>query len=64
MGSSFHFVPFPCCSQIIKSDHTDHGWIAVLIQVFVAVSITVLFLTMGAGMKHMGKTAKSTYHVA
>lgn len=60
---SLFIITFPCCLQIIKSDHPDLGWIAVLIQVFVAISITVSFLTIGAGMKHMGKlTFESTCH--
>ena len=41
--------------QIIKSNYPDYGWIAILLQVFMISSVTVSFLTMGAGMKHMGK---------
>ncbi|KAL9965798.1 hypothetical protein ACROYT_G029645 [Oculina patagonica] len=40
-------------TKIIKSNYPDYGWIAILVQVFVIVSVAVSFLTMGAGMRHM-----------
>ena len=45
------------CTQIIKSNYPDNGWVSIVVDIFVIVSVTVSFLTMGAGMKHMGKRA-------
>ncbi len=44
-------------TQIIKSNYPDYGWIAILVQVLMIISVAVSFLTMGAGMRHMGKKA-------
>ena len=40
------------CLQIILLKYTDYAWVAELIQIFVAVSVTVSFLVMGSAMKH------------
>lgn len=47
-----HLSPFPVL-KISKSDDLRHRWIAVLVQIFFVISISVSFLTFGAGMKHM-----------
>ncbi|XP_062306742.1 uncharacterized protein si:ch211-51h4.2 [Osmerus eperlanus] len=39
-------------TKIIILKYTDYAWVAELIQVFVAVSVTVSFLVMGSAMKH------------
>ncbi|TKS74156.1 hypothetical protein D9C73_008237 [Collichthys lucidus] len=38
--------------QIINERYRMYSWVAVLIQVFIAISVTVSFLVMGSAMKH------------
>ncbi|XP_031557499.1 uncharacterized protein LOC116294110 isoform X2 [Actinia tenebrosa] len=40
-------------TEILHKEYSEFAWIAVLIQVFVMISITVSFLTMGAALRHM-----------
>ncbi|KAI1891540.1 hypothetical protein AGOR_G00144850 [Albula goreensis] len=39
-------------TKIINQKHSRFSWVAELIQIFIAVSITVSFLVMGSAMKH------------
>ncbi|KAJ8418855.1 hypothetical protein AAFF_G00003540 [Aldrovandia affinis] len=39
-------------TKIINQKHSRFSWVAELIQVFIAISITVSFLVMGSAMKH------------
>ncbi|KAM6962565.1 uncharacterized protein FYW47_008236 [Aplochiton taeniatus] len=39
-------------AKIISEQHRTYAWVAELIQVFIAISITVSFLVMGSAMKH------------
>lgn len=38
--------------QIISLKYRHYSWVAELIQIFIAISITVSFLVMGSAMKH------------
>lgn len=49
------------CAQIVKSNYPDYGWITLLLQVLMISSVAVSFLTMGAGMKHMGNALTLFY---
>ena len=51
-GERIKFLCVLVCLQIIILKYTDYAWVAELIQVFVAVSVTVSFLVMGSAMKH------------
>ncbi|GLD65356.1 uncharacterized protein AKAME5_001683100 [Lates japonicus] len=39
-------------TKIINERHSAYSWVAELIQVFIAISVTVSFLVMGSAMKH------------
>lgn len=39
--------------EIIQKDFPEYNWLAVLVQVFIMISITVSFVTISSGMKHM-----------
>ncbi|CAL8269280.1 unnamed protein product [Arctogadus glacialis] len=39
-------------SPIIREQHKAYCWVSELIQIFIAISITVSFLVMGSAMKH------------
>lgn len=41
--------------QIINERYKAYSWVAELIQVFIAISVTVSFLVMGSAMKHTSK---------
>ncbi len=41
--------------QIINERYRAYSWVAELIQVFIAISVTVSFLVMGSAMKHTSK---------
>ncbi|KAK3738367.1 hypothetical protein QZH41_010677 [Actinostola sp. cb2023] len=40
-------------TEILQKQYTEFTWIALLIQIFVMISITVSFLTIGAALRHM-----------
>lgn len=42
--------------QIINEHYRMFSWVAELIQVFIAISVTVSFLVMGSAMKHTSKS--------
>lgn len=46
--------------KIINERYQAFSWVAVLIQVFIAISVTVSFLVMGSAMKH---TSESNMHL-
>lgn len=39
--------------EIIQKDFPEYNWLAVVVQVFIMISITVSFITISSGMKHM-----------
>lgn len=45
--------------QIINERYRAYSWVAELIQVFIAISVTVSFLVMGSAMKHTSKFTPS-----
>ncbi len=49
-------VPLVCtvfsCEQIIHQLYPQYNWIAILIEMFITISITVSYLTVGAAMHH------------
>ena len=57
MDPRLNMLFFVWIMQIINSNNPDSGWVSIMAQVFVIVSVAVSFLTMGTGMQHMGKKA-------
>ena len=49
------FLSIFSTSQIVGSNYPAYGWIPLLIQILLIISVTVSFLTMGTGLKHMGE---------
>ena len=49
------FLSILSTSQIVGSNYPAYGWIPLLIQVLLIISVTVSFLTMGTGLKQMGE---------
>eukprot|EP01104_Vermistella_antarctica_P019578 TRINITY_DN7734_c0_g1_i1.p1 TRINITY_DN7734_c0_g1~~TRINITY_DN7734_c0_g1_i1.p1 ORF type:complete len:399 (+),score=97.08 TRINITY_DN7734_c0_g1_i1:144-1199(+) len=39
--------------QIIRDEHKKYLWAAIIVNIFIMVSITVSFITMGTGLKHV-----------
>eukprot|EP01028_Stygiella_incarcerata_P010855 TRINITY_DN5875_c0_g1_i1.p1 TRINITY_DN5875_c0_g1~~TRINITY_DN5875_c0_g1_i1.p1 ORF type:complete len:601 (-),score=145.36 TRINITY_DN5875_c0_g1_i1:1619-3421(-) len=39
--------------DVIKRDHPQYTWVAILVEIFIMLSITVSFMTMGTALKHV-----------
>ncbi|PIK48626.1 hypothetical protein BSL78_14503 [Apostichopus japonicus] len=39
-------------TEILAEDHPEFKWVAILIQVFIIISVTVSYLTLGSALKH------------
>lgn len=39
-------------TEILAADHPEFKWVAILIQVFIIISVTVSYLTLGSALKH------------
>ncbi|KAL6073518.1 hypothetical protein QOT17_004822 [Balamuthia mandrillaris] len=50
-GEEGHIATVPLI-DIIRRDFPEYRWIAVLVDVFIMVSVTVSFITVGIGLKH------------
>ena len=40
------------CVQILARDHPRYKWVAILVELFIMVSITVSYLTIGGALHH------------
>ncbi|KAJ0065594.1 hypothetical protein NL108_013610, partial [Boleophthalmus pectinirostris] len=45
-------------TKIIEERYSVFSWVAVLIQVFISISVTVSFLVMGSALKHTAGSFK------
>lgn len=48
--------------NIIEKDHPQYAWMAKLVSAFVTLSVTVSYVTMSSGMKHMLDGYVKTFH--
>ncbi|XP_058941232.2 uncharacterized protein [Pocillopora verrucosa] len=49
-------------AKIVGSNYPAYGWIPLLIQILLIISVTVSFLTMGTGLKHMVDSWFNTFY--